>query len=397
MSDTRAMAGRDRRTRYSGVYARHRDGCAIEQDGRCDCKPSYYGKVWDREHSRSVKTRRFSKLEAARSARRELERAVERGVHVGATLRLSDAAERFVRSARDGVALNKRGRRYKPSAVKDIDDALRVWVLPSIGAKRLTAVRRSDCQAIVDRMVAAGRSGSRVRHVVNALHSLYRWAEDRERASGDPARLVRLPEIGSKPRKRIVTPAEAAMLVDALPLNDAMPYAIALYAGLRRGEIQRLSWADATESVRVREGKSDAARREAALIAPLAALLRRHRLAQGRPDDDALVCPPSRYVRTGVGFSSGALAKRAALVWETAELQPLGLHDCRHSFITWLDAAGVRPKVASYIAGHSLKGTDGAAITQAVYTHVLPGDLELAGEQLEAYVSEQVERAAVER
>jgi hypothetical protein len=37
------MPGKDTRTRYQGVFARHQKHCAIGDGGRCNCKPSYYG------------------------------------------------------------------------------------------------------------------------------------------------------------------------------------------------------------------------------------------------------------------------------------------------------------------------------------------------------------------
>jgi integrase len=66
------------------------------------------------------------------------------------------------------------------------------------------------------------------------------------------------------------------------------------------------------------------------------------------------------------------------------------LHECRHTCITWLDDAGVRPVVVSNIAGHSVRlPRDGAAeITQARYTHVLPGDIERALGLFDDYVAE---------
>jgi hypothetical protein len=106
-------------------------------------------------------------------------------------LRLSDARRQFAAAARGGKALNKQGRRYKPRAIDDIDEALRVHVEPTLGTKRLTTIRRGDIRRIVDEL-APRLSGSRVRSVVNALRSRSRWAQDRDLASQDPAALVRV-------------------------------------------------------------------------------------------------------------------------------------------------------------------------------------------------------------
>jgi hypothetical protein len=115
----------DTRTRYQGVFARHQKRCQLGQGGkRCTCKPSYWGKVYDRAQGKPVRTRRFRTAEAARNARADLQARLDRGeAPVQArSLRLSDARARFVAASREGRALNKRGRRYKPRAVDNIDE-----------------------------------------------------------------------------------------------------------------------------------------------------------------------------------------------------------------------------------------------------------------------------------
>jgi integrase len=70
-------------------------------------------------------------------------------------------------------------------------------------------------------------------------------------------------------------------------------------------------------------------------------------------------------------------------------LEPIGLHECRHTAATWLDAAGVSPKVASVLMGHETpEAQAGAApITLRRYTHTLP-DAMRARRQLDAFIAE---------
>ncbi len=86
----------------------------------------------------------------------------------------------------------------------------------TLARRRLGDVTRGDVQRLVDEMTRAGYSGSRVRSVVNALRSLYRWAQDRDLVGHDPAANVRLPAMDAKPRDRVATPAEFAQLLAAL-------------------------------------------------------------------------------------------------------------------------------------------------------------------------------------
>jgi site-specific recombinase XerD len=136
-------------------------------------------------------------------------------------MRVKAAVEAFLRAAKAGVALNKHGRRYKPSAVRDLEGALNNHAVPVFGAKKLGDVRRRDVQRLVDE-ITPELSGSRVRSVVNAIHSLYRWAQARELVYHDPAALVQLPAMESEPRDRVATPEEMSRLVAALELSGAL-------------------------------------------------------------------------------------------------------------------------------------------------------------------------------
>jgi hypothetical protein len=109
-------------------------------------------------------------------ARKDLGDALMRGALASvAGPRFRDAREAFVRDARDGVALNKWGRRYRRRSVEDLESSL-ARVPSALARRRIGDLSRGDVQGLVDDMTRAGASGSRVRSVVNALRSLYRWA-----------------------------------------------------------------------------------------------------------------------------------------------------------------------------------------------------------------------------
>ncbi len=391
------MAGRDTRTRYQGVFARHKAKCAADAGARCRCKPSYYGVAYDRTTKRRVKTQRMATAEAARNARADIIRKLERReLATPGQIRMSEARKQFVKAAREGKVLNKQGRRYKPRALDDIDESLRVHVEPTLGKKRLTSIRRGDVQAIVDELTPK-LSGSRVRSIVNALRSLYRWAQDRDLAAHDPAALVRLPAMNATPIERVASPTEFVTLLDALPLEMALPYALAAYGMGRRAQIIHLEWQDvdleigALEwGVKLEARKYEASRRVVPAVAPLLALIRRRYLELGRPTE-GLVCPPlTARASTGL-LNTGWLATRARQCWDAAKLEPITLQEARHTAGTWLDAAGVRPKVASVLMGHATpeRQPGAAAITLDRYTHALPEDVERAGAQLTAYLADR--------
>ena len=268
----------DTRTLHKGVHARHRTSCSLAVGGEsCDCKPTYYGVVWDRSIGRNRRTQRTAKVSQARRWRAEL-LAMVRVNAIGARrpdLEFDLARKIFVASCAEGVALNKQGRSYKPKAILNLDSSLRR--LPdALRRQRLIEVSRRDFQRAVDDFRRDGLSGSRIRSIINSARALYRWAEDRELALANPAALVRLPVPDSVERDRIATPGEFAQLLRCLEPAEALPFALAAYGTARSQEIRILDWTqvdlDHREMVLADEEgarKSRAAQRTVPLVRPL--------------------------------------------------------------------------------------------------------------------------------
>ena len=397
------MPGRDTKTRFQGVYARHQERCATTATGSpkaCNCSPRYYASVWDRNAAKYRRTKRFPRVVEARNARSDLIEALRQGKLVdGAGLRLDDARQRFVEAARDGVALNKWGRRYRRRAVEDLESALR-QIPDSLARRKLVDVRRGEIQHLIDQMTADGLSGSRVRSVVNAIRSLYRWAQDRELADHDPAANVRLPVMGAKARDRVATPQEFARLLDAIRTPeeaDTLPWGLAGYATARHQEIRTLDWTHielelgAIELAADEEGrKPGGSWRVVPLVSPLRSMLRRAWIAQSRPSKGK-VCPARRQGSRSGLLALGHLQEQVHERWRELGMEPIGLHEARHTAATWLDHAGVTPKVASQLMGHRTpEYQPGAApITLRRYTHTLPGELERARDLLDVFLTER--------
>ncbi len=325
---------------------------------------------------------------------------------------LKGVVERFIRAAREGVALNKWRRPYRPRSVDDLESLNRLP--PEMLQRHINAVTLGDVQELIDDLSRNGRSASRISSVVNALRALYRFAQERELTSHDPARNVRLPLVERTVCHRVVTPAEFHLLLKALwkrtpeeiedgetrdrrdALRDALPYALAAYGTARAQEIELLDWTHVDLVVGGAElaGDEDGRKpggswRVVPLTKPLRALLHQEWLAQGKPSEGR-VCPPQRMRKSG-RKSMRSLQRRVRCRWQVQGLEPIGLQEARHTAATWLDHAGVSPKVCSQIMGHKTpEYQPGAArITLERYTHVLPGELEHARERLNGFVDER--------
>src|SRR5829696_1515251 len=145
-----------KRKAHEGIDVRHSKRCRSRAGGGCDCTPSYQAHVWsNREQKRIRKT--FPTLSAAKAWRREAQMALGAGtMRAPSPLTLREAAEAWLEGARDGSIRNRKGDRYKPSAIRGYERCLRKRVLPTLGHLRLSDVARHDVQVFVDRMLAEG-------------------------------------------------------------------------------------------------------------------------------------------------------------------------------------------------------------------------------------------------
>jgi len=340
--------------------------------------------------------------------RRELERWVDRetdrkgGRRQLKGLSLGDAHSRFVADCKAGIALNKRGRPYKTKAIIDLDSSLKR--LPSeIRLALIDDLGRGEIQGAVDEFRREGLSSSRIASIVNAVRSLYRWAICREVAFANPAERIDLPACDSKERNRVASPGEFAHLIGRLAPTDALPYALAAYGTARSQEIRALCWPQVDLARKLLlladdddARKSETARRIVPITRPLQHRLEAEWVRQEKPKAGR-VCPPRNRSRSGM-VSLDQLQKRVIRLWNNSGLTPIRLQESRHTAATWLDHAGVTPKLASAFMGHKAPARhlhpDAAPITLRRYTHVLPGGLDRARDQLDAFlVARETEEA----
>lgn len=376
-----------------GIRLRHSRRCASTTGGACDCTPSYEAMVYSPRDRKKLK-RTFSgkgSLSAAKSWRAATKAGIDRGtIRAPLPTTLREASEAWLEGARSGVIRNRSGDPFKPSVIRSYDSALRLRALPELGAHRLVDIRRVDVQDFADRMLAKGLDPSTIRNTLNPLRVIFRRAVSRGELAVNPTTGLELPSPQGT-RERIASAAEAVELLDAIPEADRTLWAAAFYAGLRRGELRGLRWEDvdmAAGLIRVRQSwddeagavatKSKAGRREVPIVARLRVHLAEHRLRCSWSDGlvfgrtaAAAFIPSNVRLRAATAWKAEN-AKRKAREEETGEqatlLEPIGLHEARHTFASLLIAAGVNLKAISTYMGHS-----SITITLDRYGHLMPG------------------------
>jgi Phage integrase, N-terminal SAM-like domain len=110
--------------------------------------------------------------------------------------RVATVISEFIEAAEDGRARNRSGRRYRPSALRDLSGILRQHAARDLGHMRLRDVRRRHVQALVDRLAADGLSESRIRSVLSAVRALYGYAIEQGYVELSPATGLLLPSEG---------------------------------------------------------------------------------------------------------------------------------------------------------------------------------------------------------
>jgi integrase len=378
-----------------GITVRHGRSCPARDGGRCRCAPSYQAQVWSARDKKRL-SRSFPTLAAAKAWRHDALVGVRRGtVRASGTPTLIEAATEWLRGAREGSIRNRSGDRYKPSALRGYEQALRDRILPQLGGAKLGDIRRSDVQRLVNRMLAGGLNASTIRNTLLPLRAIYRQALALDEVAVNPTASLQLPAVRGS-RDRIASPEEAARLIDALPVGDRAIWATAMYAGLRLGELLALDWDDvdvAAGVIRVErsydpragvtvEPKSRAGRRTVPIAVVLRDELLEHRMRQGR--DVGLVFGRS----SDRPFNTSTICDRARRSWVAADVTPIGLHECRHTFASLMIAAGVNAKGLAAFMGHS-----SVTITLDRYGHLMPGSEDEAAGLLDAFLERANTRA----
>jgi integrase len=367
----------------SGIEVRHQRGCRSSAGGRCSCTPSYRAIVWSTRDGRRL-TKSFRTRAEAKAWRVDAQAGLRRGTLRAGYTTLLEAAETWLFGAATGAVRNRSGDVYKPSVVRSYDSALRLRVLPALGARRLTDIERADLQALVDRLVTAGDGPSTVRNALLPLRAIYRRALARGDVAVNPTTGLELPAVRGT-RDRVASPDEAKQLLAALERDRAL-WATAMLAGLRRGELRALTW-DTVDFergvIRVAASwdrkagpvapKSRAGRRAVPMASVVRVHLAEHRLQTGRAH--GLV-----FGRTAdAPFDPSTVVDRARKAWARAGLTSIGLHECRHTFASLMIAAGVNAKALATFMGHA-----SITITLDRYGHQMPGNEEEAAGLLDA-------------
>jgi integrase len=386
---------RPKRNRTPGIRVRHRRTCATRQGGKCNCDPAYEGWVFSKRDGKKIR-RTFARESEAKLWRADALVQLSKGaMRAPKPTTLREAWEAWLGAARAGTVRNRSGDRYKAATLRSYETAMRLRVLPDLGAGRLADLSRGDLQDFIERTMAENDlSAATINITIAPIRAVCRRAVSRGELVVNPCSGLDMPTPDGR-RERFATPTEAEALIAAAPEENRALWATALYAGLRRGELMALRWKCvdlAGGLIQVRKGwdpqdgeielKSRSGRRRVPITPALRDHLIDHRLLTGRDEGFVFGRDADRV------FTSTAVSDRADAAWEDAKLLRITLHECRHTFASLMIAAGVNAKALSTFMGHA-----NISITLDRYGHLMPGTEAEAAQLLDTYLAAMRERA----
>lgn len=360
-----------RATKRTGLFIKHQTMCpAAFADGpRCRCQPSYRGRrrnLITGKPEWSPTSRDRSEILAWLAAKDGGEEVKER---IAAGRTFGSLGDEWLHGVLTGVIGKRNGKRgpYSPNTLKGYQRDWENFLRPGFGERPADDIDEFEWQRYVDDLSRDGLSRSRISNMLAVASAIYGWASrpTRRLAKRNPIRLIEKPPADENPRDRVALTEEALQLLDALCAEDQVPFALAFFAGIRREEIYRLTWGDVELDgyrITIQKAKSEAGtNRRIPIAEPIRALLLRAYLRAGRPGPEAKVSP--------VSVMSGKFYKRVDKAWEEADkqkaralgrrlragerLEPIRLHECRHTYASWLMAAGYSPTEIQTFMGHA--------------------------------------------
>jgi len=380
-----------------GIRKRHSKGCRSRTGGRCNCRAGWEASIFLSREGKKLR-RTFVREAEAKSWRLDALRAsAQDGERSPSELTVEQAAWLWLEAARTGQVRDRSGHTYKPATLREYGRVLKLRVLPRFGSLRLDELTRGSLQQFVDELMASELSASTIRNTVNPLQAIYRYAVRRELVPVNPTHDLELPVARGR-RERIATAVEAARLLDALHDCDRPIWATAFYAGLRRGELQALRGSDIDlgraeihihRSWDQHEGPIAPKSKAGIRTVPILTVLRDRLDAHDLPAGSVLAFGREN----GQPFDPKTINDRAKRAWAAANerereartpglLQPITLHECRHTFASLLIDAGVNPKAIQEFMGHAT-----IEETFSRYGHLMPGTRNQARELVDAYMS----------
>ena len=327
---------------------------------------------------KTIKKRGFKTKTEARNAERNAKLEWDKGTYTDpSNILFGEFIEDWLKKKND----------ISPETRHTNEGHLRNHVIPSLGSIPLQKINADHIEDFILELQGKGMADGTVRKIFNLVQTCFKYAQKRELIGKNPFDLL---ENGSKPKQSnpkvdYWTKDEVKEFFSNLDHRLRILFILAIYTGMRRGEILGLRWEDIdfgnnqfrifrssrplqglTKSVKTVSGYrtitfSGVVKSE--LIKHLELLKEEKELFGNEYEDNNLVvCQPN-----GRRISLGNFTRFWKSIVDRTGMRYIRFHDLRHTCASLLLSADVHPKVVQEQLGHS-----SIRVTMDKYSHMMP-------------------------
>ncbi len=256
-------------------------------------------------------------------------------------------------------------------------DRYRIYIEPFIQNKTMSEIKKQDIEDIKMNMLKKNRADDTIKKTIAIVSQVYKYAMEHEIYIGaNPADNVKV-KCKDNRRTRFLTHEEARLLLDEFKLHSEQVYDIAcmaLYTGLRAGEIRNMTW----ECIQWNANKLCAKWRkngENDLIPmrpELRSMLEKRYAKRDKQSIYIFIANDGNKLRSISRTFSKCVEKLGLNNGITDDLNKVVFHTLRHTYASWLVMNGVDLYTTQKLMGHKSN-----QMTQR-YSHLAPGHLEKA-------------------
>ena len=353
-----------------------RSPCKWCGDGDVEREETRYDCLWRAGAGGKQHQKTFNDLKSAEKFLTNTIKDVQDGTYTHVKPLQMDAV--FDRWLEDSLEVKEKQGLLKPSTVKSYKSMLRIHLRPAfkdyrsdhLTAKVVSEWERKLANAIAEKKLTA----KSYNNLVGLLKLILGWARKRGQRylAHDPLEdLAPLPS--ARTERDFLEPDEIKLLLGAAqPPIDTILY-LAIYSGLRRGELFGLQWGDLDEQhnvLRIRRSiyqgdvtspKTTHSERTVDLPTPIVTRLQEYREVYPPLEGDFIF-------RTATGTPidpDNWYGRHFVPTVKRAKLRPIGLHTLRHTYASLLINMGEGIKYVSKQLGHA-----SIQITADLYGHL---------------------------
>jgi integrase len=132
-------------------------------------------------------------------------------------------------------------KQVKPSTRRSYDCALKVHVLPTLGAVRIADVSPLHVERLLQSRLESGSSPKTVRNLVGLLQSIFSLVVDNDLIARSPVRDRHKPRV-TRVEKPVWTPEQLRLIVESVPEAHRHFFQCAMLTGARVGELLAVQW-----------------------------------------------------------------------------------------------------------------------------------------------------------